>query len=212
MSVDGGVQSITLIHGPSSLLPPVLLLYDRPPAIPLFPSHLRCTVTSLIPGRQADGRTLKPCSQRAFPIFHLRSTGRRDPSIRVLSFLSPSLPPLSPAARPSRNKTAATERIDASRCKFVLFFTPGHPAAAFASPRLASPCCKPANKGFLLQRRRSELDRPLLYFVLYKSYTSKRHQILYYCEKLWRDAVSFRRHKYVRECFHRTRFVLGFYF
>jgi len=33
------------------------------------------------------------------------------------------------------NKTAATERIDASCCKFVLFFTAGHPAATFASPR-----------------------------------------------------------------------------
>lgn len=105
---------------------PVLLLYDRPP---LFPSHLRCTVTSLIPGRQADRRTLKPCSQRAFPIFHLRSTGRWDPSIHALSFLFP---------RPCRNKTAATKRIDASRCKFVLFFTAGHPAAAFASPRCSS--------------------------------------------------------------------------
>lgn len=82
VSVDGGVQSITLIHDHPRFFP-VLLLYDRSPAIPPFPSHLRCTVTSLIPGRQADRRTLKPCSQRAFPIFHLRSTRRRDPSIRA---------------------------------------------------------------------------------------------------------------------------------
>lgn len=115
---------------------PVLLLYDHPPAIPLFPSHLRCTVTSLILGRQADRRTLKLCSQRAFPIFHLRSTyGRRDPSERSVCF--PSFLP----ARPCRNKTAATKRIDASCCKFVLFFTAGHLAAAFASPRLVLAAC-----------------------------------------------------------------------
>jgi len=97
----------------------VLLLYDRSFTVPLFLSHLRCTVTSLIPGRQTDRRTLKPCSQRAFPIFHLRSTGKKG-SKYPRAFLSP---------RPCRDKTAATERIDASCCKFVLFFTAGHPVA-----------------------------------------------------------------------------------
>lgn len=137
VSVDGGVQSITLIHGSSSLLPRVVAIQSpfRHSAFP-FASPLYCHITYL--GRQADRRTLKPCSQRAFPIFHLPEVPGgenqvRDPCAFLPSFLPSFLP-----AQPCRNKTAATERIDASRCKFVLFFTAGHLAAAFASPRLAS--------------------------------------------------------------------------
>jgi len=99
---------------------PLLLLIRG--SIPFPPSPFTLAsplyvVTSLIPGRQADRRTLKPCAQRAFPIFHLLSARQEEEALpRYPCFPSPC-----------RNKTAATKRIDASRCKFVLFFTPGHP-------------------------------------------------------------------------------------
>lgn len=115
VSVDGGVQSITLIHGPSSLLPP-MFLHDRPLTTLLFPSRISVVLSHHL--SLEDGRTderLSRCSQRAFPIFHLRSVGRRGPKYPC-AFLFP---------RSCRNKTAATKRIDASCCKFVLFFTAG---------------------------------------------------------------------------------------
>lgn len=132
VSVDGGMQSITLIHDPSTralLLSPTRVVAVQPTVLSPTPSSppsllfslsripASCTVTSLILGRQADRRTLKPCLQRAFPIFHLQSVpGERIPSyILYTAFFFP---------RSCRNKIAATVRIDASRCKFVLFFIP----------------------------------------------------------------------------------------
>jgi hypothetical protein len=125
VSVDGGVQSITLIHGPSARFFPRVAAV-RPPfshrtAFPLA-SPLYCHITY---PWQTSEQTLKPCSQRAFPIFQLHSTGKGSKYPRA--FLSP---------RSRRDKTTTAKRIDASRCKFVLFFTVGHPVAmpADASP------------------------------------------------------------------------------
>lgn len=153
VSVDGGVQSITLIHGPSSLLSPYAAAI-RPPSHAAFPfAHLRCTVTSLIPGRQADRRTLKPCSQRAFPIFHLRSAERKGPKY-------PCCFPF-PAALPGIKLLPRRELMLAAANSFLFFTARVIPRRL--SLRLVSPCLmatQPANKGFLLQRRRSEPDRP----------------------------------------------------
>lgn len=116
VSVDGGVQSITLIHGPSSLLPPVLLLYDCPLTMLLFPSRISVVLSHhlSLEDRRTDER-LSRARNAPFLFFTSGVPGERDQSIRVLSF----------PRRPCRNKTAATKRIDASRCKFVLFFTAG---------------------------------------------------------------------------------------
>lgn len=95
--------------------------------------------------------------------------------------------------RSCRNKTAATKRIDASRCKFVLFFTAGHPAAAFASPRLASPRCSSLlTRDFYFNNDGLSWISRLLYFILYKSYTSKPREILYYRENIGMVPLLFR--------------------
>lgn len=132
VSVDGGVQSITLIHGPSSLLPPCCCCTT---ALPLFRFSLRISVVLSHHLSLADRRTDGRLSRVRNAPFLFFTSGVPGGELQV-SVCFPSFPSPSPAARPSRNKTAATERIDASRCKFVLFFTPGHPAAAFALPRL----------------------------------------------------------------------------
>jgi len=63
---------------------PLLLLIRG--SIPFPPSPFTLAsplyvVTSLIPGRQADRRTLKPCAQRAFPIFHLLSARQEEEAL-----------------------------------------------------------------------------------------------------------------------------------
>lgn len=176
MSVDGGVQSITLIHGPSSLLPRVAATAT----LPLFRFSLRISVVLSHHLSLADRRTDGRLSRVRNAPFLFFTSGVPGDEIQVFVCFPSSPPlPLSPP-RPCQNKTAATKRIDASRCKFVLFFTTGHPATAFASPYLVVP----ANKGFLLQRRRSELDRPSS--TLYKLYRILLSARFFTIAKIWR--------------------------
>lgn len=166
--MDGGAQSITLIHGPSTR---VLLLFPYPLLLAVRPSFLSTTtittatvaflprtspqvvlstVTSLIPGRQADGRTLKPCSQRAFPIFHLRSVpGGRIPSIPCAAFFFPrglagiKLLPRRELMFPAVNSSYFSRRVI--------------PAARQPLPPVLSSLrfCSALTRDFLPQRRRS---------------------------------------------------------
>lgn len=87
MSVDGGVQSITLIHGPSSLLSPMLLLYDRPLTMPLFPSRISVVLSHhlSLEDRRTDER-LSRARNAPFLFFTSGVPREREQSIRVLSF------------------------------------------------------------------------------------------------------------------------------
>lgn len=147
--------SLSFTGHPYARFFPCARLYDR--AFPPPPSHPPVVLSHhLSPAdRRTDGRLSRA---RSAPFLFFTSE-RREGHRSIRACLSP---------RPSRNKTAATTRIDASRCKFVLFFMAGHPAAL--ASQLA--CYKPANKGFLLQRRRP--DRPSSTCVREKSHTSAR--------------------------------------
>lgn len=131
VSVDGGVQSITLIHGPSSLLPPMLLLYGRP-LMPPFPSRITVVLSHhlSLEDRRTDERLSRA---RNAPFLFFTCTECREKGTKVTVLLS------FPRGL-ARNKTAATKRIDACRCKFVpIFHGAGHSAAALASSCLTLP-------------------------------------------------------------------------
>lgn len=152
-SVSGWRRAIHHSHSRPILASSPCCCYTA--TLPLFRFSLRISVVLShhlsLADRRTDGR-LSRVRNAPFLFFTSRVLG--DEIQVFVCFPSFLLP------RPCENKTAATKRIDASRCKFVLFFTTGHPATAFASPCLVVP----ANKGFPLQRRRSELDR-LFYFI-----------------------------------------------
>lgn len=153
VSVDGGVQSITLIHGPSSLLPPMLLLYDRPLTMPLFPSRISVVLSHhlSLEDRRTDER-LSRARNAPFLFFTSGVPGEREQSIRVLSFprglAGIKLLPRRELMLPAVNS---------------FYFSRWGSFRGGARSNSFSPCLtvtQPANKGFLLQRRQSEPDRP----------------------------------------------------
>lgn len=105
----------------------------------LSPPHISVVLSHhlSLADRRADGR-LSRARNAPFLFFTSPCSGKEwgcgrippPPQVSVLFFPSWS----------RWNKTAATVKIDASRCKFVLFFMVGHPAApCLTLPCLASP-------------------------------------------------------------------------
>lgn len=163
--------SLSFTAHPRASSPVCLLAAIRPPSLTIaaFPPGISVVLSHHL--SVADRRTDERLSRaRSAPFLFFTSgvPGGRSP-------LSPSPPPSIRAflsSRPCRNKTAATARIDASRCKFVLFFMarviPRH------LPHLGQHSL--LTRDFYLNERRRSLSRivPRLYCIREKSRASER--------------------------------------
>lgn len=128
----------------------------RPPSLtmPLFPSRISVVLSHhlSLEDRRTDER-LSRARNAPFLFFTSGVPGRkRDQSIRELSFPSRGLAGI---------KLLPRRELMLPAVNSFYFSRWGHSAAQLASSRLTLPrCTLPANKGFLLQRRQSESDRP----------------------------------------------------